>query len=85
MVDSDCLLLARKFSTSRTLHSSNILKKGHDSISSLEYVYNHMLPAMVAQCMITARLHHVVNVMDVTRNPVGLKQRGHQVHDIIIS
>ena len=60
-------------------------KKWHDSNSTLEYVHNHKLPAMVAQRMVTARLHHVVNVMHVARNATRLKQRGHQVHDIIIS
>ena len=78
--------LARKFSASGTLHSSNILKKTwHDSNSTFEYVHNHMPPALVVQCMVTARLHHDVNVMDVARNPARLKQRGHQVHTIIFS
>ena len=59
-----------------TSFKQHIEKKWHDSNSTLEYVHNHMLPVVVAQCMVTARLHHVVNVMDVTRNPARLKQRG---------
>ena len=87
-VDSDCLLyiIGQEILCQRnTSFKQYIEKTWHDSNSSLEYVHNHMLPALVAQCMVTARLHHDVNVMDVARNPARLKQRGHQVHTIIIS
>ena len=87
-VDSDCLLdiIGQEILCQRnTSFKQYIEKTWHDSNSTLEYVHNHMLPALVAQCMVIARLHHDVNVMDVARNPARLKQRGHQVHTIIIS
>ena len=49
-------------------------KKWHDSNSTLEFVHNHMLPAMVAQCMVTARLHH-----GCRQEPGMTQTKGHQV------
>ena len=85
-VASDCLLHMNGHEIlcqRNTSFKQYIEKTWHDSNSTLEYVHNHMLPELVAQCMVTARLHHDVNV--VARNPARLKQRGHQVHTIIIS
>ena len=68
-----------------TLFEQYVEKKWHDSNSTLEYVHNHMLPAMVVQRMVTARLHHVVNVMDVDRTYDSNKGESGSRHNYLLS